>query len=267
MFFHRAFWLGLVHGITEFLPLSSHSHARLLQEMLSEYEYRVTYIFGFTCLAILLAEIIFFRKELKGCIVKIFKKKNYRLVLNIILSSVPLIILTAVYNRKIYLSEALNSFWLIAVGFAVMAVLLLNLKRLPKMKAVKSYEDLSIKNALCIGVANLFSVIPGISRFGISYITSRITGLDTKNALKYSYITSIPYLICVSIMCFMSKDAMNCLTEEFPQYLLAFCAAFVAALVVLVFCKAYFAKKEEAKAIGWYLTFASLIILVFELLK
>ncbi len=261
MWFHRAFWLGLVRGIAEFLPISSTGHTRLFQEILSEEAYRVSFLYGFTSLAILLASLIFFRKELK----EIFKKK--KTILNVLVSGLPVALLAVFLQKSIASSELLSGFWIIAAAFAITGVILIKFNKLPSMKKVKSYEDLKITDALCIGIVNLFALVPGFSRFGLSFISSKIVGLDTKSSLRYSYLASTPSLVAISIASFTNPNALNFLSTDFGQCSLAFGMAFIAALYVLAVTKMYFAKKNDTKVLGWYLVFATLIICAFELLK
>ena len=267
MWFHRAFWLGLVRGITELLPLSSRGHARLFQEILSEEAYRVSYLYGFTSLAVLLAGLIFFRKELKNLVVEIFKKKNYRIVLNALISGLPIAILTLLLNKNIAENDLLSSLWIVAAGFGVMGILLIMFNKLPQMKKLADYKEISVADAACVGLVDLFALVPGFSRFGLSLVGSKIIGLDTKNALKYSYLASIPSLVLITIFSFCNGNALSFMASDFWQNILALVATFAASMFVLAVCKKYFAMKSNMKGLAWYLIFAAIMILIFELLK
>ncbi|MBR1544320.1 MAG: undecaprenyl-diphosphate phosphatase [Alphaproteobacteria bacterium] len=185
--------LALIQGITEFLPISSSAHLMLFPYLFNIKDQGIiTDIFAH--FGSLLAVMYFYRKDLKEIILSFFdEKKNRTLLYSLIIASLPILILGLIFflfkiefrNPKtvIYTSIIFGLIFYIADK--------IGLKKL-------TLKKISIKDALYIGLSQMLSAIPGVSRSGITTTSALFLGYKRDDALKFSFLLSIPTIIFVT---------------------------------------------------------------------
>jgi len=200
----QAVILGVIQGITEFLPVSSSGHLVIFQHLFkiktSVVLFDVSVHFG-----TLLVVIIFFRKEMKEIafsIVRhaillfkkevsfdsIYKDKDLKMVFLIIAGSVPTAIVGLFFHKiadRLFSSVIVAGFMLLITG----TLLWLTRKPVASSKGMKQF---SITHALIIGLAQGIAIAPGISRSGATIAVALLLGLDRQIAARYSFLLSIP---------------------------------------------------------------------------
>lgn len=192
--------LALVQGISEFLPISSSGHLILLHEFLDPEAVRSAEENRMIDIALhigtLLAVLVYFYKDVFGMILgikdiicrrKFADSENAQLTFYVLISSLPIIIIGGIvfltidpeifYNPKIIICTL--------TGFALL------LWYADKSIQTRSVEDITFKDALIIGLAQTLSIIPGVSRSGITMTTSRFLGLSRTQAARYSLLLAI----------------------------------------------------------------------------
>ncbi len=176
----KQFLLGLIQGLTEFLPVSSSGHLVILKHWLNFQSegvvMEVTLHF-----ATLLSIIIFFRK-------KIFEYLNKEKILLIIIGTIPIAIIGFLFEDKIELM--FDNYLLVIVALSLTGLILFLTK-----KSKEDKEEISLKMAFVIGIAQAFAIIPGISRSGITVATALLLGITRKKAFEFSFILAIPALL------------------------------------------------------------------------
>ena len=182
--------LGLIQGITEWLPISSTAHLKLAGEFLG---LNVTPLLNIILhLGTLTVLIFFFRKEIKNILAALarldFKSENGMLIPRIVVATVPTAIVSMAY--VVFLRDSLQTFSIIAVTFLIGATIVFSTK-FSKEKT----DGLSYKTALLIGLAQGFAIFPGLSRSGISIATALLLGLKRDKAFKFSFLLSIPAVL------------------------------------------------------------------------
>ena len=181
--------LSIVQGITEFIPVSSSSHLIVLSN-LSEFDSNDISIDVNLHLGSLLAVIIFFKKEIVNF------TKNKKLFKKIILSSLPVIILGYLlihYN----LIDHIRNLKTIAWTTLIFGVLLYISDRFKSKKKLE--KDFSYKIAIIIGLFQMLSLIPGVSRSGIVISAARMSNFNRFDSAKISFLLSIPTLGIISV--------------------------------------------------------------------
>jgi undecaprenyl-diphosphatase len=190
----QALILGIIQGLTEFLPVSSSGHLEIAKvlfgdQSLPKESLTFTVVLHF---ATALSTLVVFRKE----VIEIFKglfqfKWNEELIfsLKIILSMIPAVIIGLLFEEQL---EALFSGRIMLVGFMLLvtAFLLLLADR-----TKKTNKKVSFTNAFIIGVSQAIAMIPGISRSGATISTSVLLGVDRERAARFSFLMVVPLII------------------------------------------------------------------------
>ena len=178
--------LGIVQGITEFLPISSSGHLVIFQHFMDIEEGLTLNIF--LHFGTLLAVILVFWEDIWAMIT--FKKKHRKLTYYVIIGSIPAGVIGVLFEDVF---ENLFS-TITVVGFALIitGVLLWISDRLEIKE--RKMNDLELKDSILVGFAQAFAIIPGISRSGSTIVGGLFRGLDRELAAKYSFLLSVPVI-------------------------------------------------------------------------
>lgn len=192
--------LGIVQGLTEFLPISSTAHIRIVGEFLDGAKDPGARFTAITQIGTELAVLIYFRKDiasiLKSWISQVILKRNLdvearaqaRMGWLIIIGSVPIVVLG--YLGRDLIENNLRSLWLIATVMIVFGVILGLADTFGKK--VKSLDQLSNRHGILYGAAQALALIPGVSRSGATIAMGRILGYTREAALRYSFLLALP---------------------------------------------------------------------------
>ncbi|WP_154858961.1 undecaprenyl-diphosphate phosphatase [Cyclobacterium xiamenense] len=229
MTFLEAVILGIVQGLTEFLPVSSSGHLEIASALLGgnsvpEESLLFTVVVHF---ATALSTIVVFRKDVYDIVKGLFQFKNNeesQFSLKIILSMIPAVIIGLFFEEEL---EQLFGGKVVFVGFMLLiTALLLFLAD----RATNTGKPVSYGNAFVIGLAQAFAMLPGISRSGATISTSVLLGIDKNRAARFSFLMVVP-LILGKIGKDILDGALSYENEQFGTMAVAFLAAFFAGLV------------------------------------
>lgn len=259
--------LGLTQGLTEFIPVSSSGHLEIVQNIIGERAADFHLFIEFINIGTLLALLIFYRKRIKGILVDVFQKRNYRLALNIIITSVPAAFI-GFFAAKLIGSAAFFSS-LITVGVAMLSigVLMVVLDRLPRLSKLKDENYLTKPRALTIGLSQTLALIPGVSRSGSTIITGRLMGMQPQAAANYSFLASIPIMCGVVLKTFLSSGDRAYFMDNFWLLILSNAVAFVAGMIALRFVIKFLARRDALKYFGWYRIILASLVLIIVLMQ
>lgn len=239
--------LGIVQGLTEFIPISSSGHLVIGQNFFSGASDHL--FLEFINIGTLLALLVFFRKKILTIIKDVFVRKNYRLARNIIITAVPAGVVGFVLADFIGSSAFFGSVVVVMVTLAVVGVIMVVLEKLPKASPVKNGEALPAKRALVIGLAQVFALIPGVSRSGSTIIAGRLSGLSPAAAAEYSFLASLPIMMGVTLKILITDQVY--LAANMPALIVGNIAAFIAGVLAIGFLMQYLSKHSLA-VFGWY---------------
>lgn len=182
----QAILLGLLQGVTEFIPVSSSGHLIIAENLLnldvSSLFFDVMLHFG-----TLIALVAYFRKDIAELIKSVFRKSGNRLGMWVLVATVPSVIAGAVLQP---LAEgAFRSTWLVAFNLFWVALLMLGAD---KYKPSKKLAQMTGKNALYIGLAQSLALIPGVSRSGITIVAAVGQKYTRQAAARFAFLIAIP---------------------------------------------------------------------------
>ena len=193
-------FLGILQGLTEFLPISSSAHQRIAGEFFSNAQDPGARFTAITQIGTELAVLIFFRHDIKRIIVAWFQQVILRKVSTvdeelqarmgwlIIIGSVPIIILG--YLGKDIITNNLRSLWLIASVMIIFGIILGFTDHYGKN--TRALKDLTPTHGIWYGLAQSLALVPGVSRSGATIAMGRMLGYSREAALRYSFLLALP---------------------------------------------------------------------------
>lgn len=257
----QAILLGLVQGLTEFIPVSSSGHLELVQQIFSFPAENFHLFLEFINLGTLLALLIFFRKRIYRIIKNIFTERNYKLALNILITSIPAGIIGLLLASFIEESDFFNSIFTVCGAMGIVGLIMVLIDKIPHLKTLKDENHLTPARALAIGLTQVFALIPGVSRSGSTIIAGRIVGLDSESAAEYSFLASIPIMCGVCLKMFLDDGSRTYFGENAGMLLLANAIAFIVGLVALKYLLKYLKKPKSLQTFGKYRIVVSCLVI------
>ena len=188
-----AFFLGIIQGLTEFLPVSSSGHLEIVKGIFkTDYEAKESLVMTVVLhFATALSTLFIFKNDILKILKGVFTKKINEekiFALKIIISMIPAVII------GLFFEEIIEQFFngqLILVGFMlILTGFLLFLAD----KAKQTLNEISYLNSLIIGIAQAIAILPGISRSGATIATSVILGIDKSSSAKFSFLMVVPLI-------------------------------------------------------------------------
>ena len=197
-----AFILGIIQGLTEFLPVSSSGHLEIFRNildanMLGKENLLFTSIVHF---ATALSTIIVFRKDIFDLIFNVKKDQNKIYILKILISIFPAGLVGFVFSNHIE-KLFVGNLKLVGIMLIITGLMLLLTKIAKKKKSKISYLD-----SLVIGISQAIAIIPGISRSGITICTSLYLGKEKNESAKFSFLIVIPVIFGAILKDILSGD-------------------------------------------------------------
>lgn len=255
MTFWQAILLGLVQGLTEFLPVSSSGHLFLLENYFQTSSGSLSFEIALH-VATLLAIIIFFWPTIKNI--------SQKTILLIAVATLPLI--PAVFFINDFLEEVSQSVsW---IGFFLSLSALLNffsfliLNKKDKKTKVAKLENINFLTSLKIGLLQVLAVFPGVSRSGITLFASLNSKIQTKTAFQFSFLLSIPAILGALVFDLINSNATNLQTINWPITLAAMVVAFGSGLFSLKLLKGVL-NRNRFLFFAFYCLFLSIGLFIF----
>ncbi len=199
--------LGVVQGLTEFLPVSSTAHVRLLPALLGQPDPGAAYT-AVIQLGTLLAVLVYFRRELMAMARATLIDRggpDAALAMQVVLGTVPIGVAGILF--KPYITGPLRSLWVIAGTLILVGLVMYVADRLGRQQ--RGLRDLGLKDALLIGVAQACALVPGVSRSGSTLSAALALGVKREDAARFSFLLSIPAISAAGV--FEMDDAVAAL--------------------------------------------------------
>ena len=243
--------LSLIQGVTEFLPISSSSHLFIISEFM-EFENQNLSIDVSLHIGSFLAVITYFRKDFLNF------TKNTKIFIKILISSIP-VILVGFFLVKTNLINELRNIKLIAWMTIIFGILLYISDKFEINKNIE--KNFSYKSAIVIGIFQILSLIPGVSRSGITITAARILHFKRFDAAKISFLLSIPTLGAVSFYGIANIISSTNLYFSILNILSITLSFFFSLITIRYFLK--YLKKFNLNVFIYYRIFLGSILLLF----
>lgn len=260
-----SFILGLVQGLTEFIPVSSSGHLEIAQFFLGNRSQDFHFFVEMINLGTLLALLFYFRRKIFRILQDIFLRRNFRLAINILLTSIPAGLIGLLLSDFIEHTPFFSSLFTIICALGLVGFIMIVLDRIPHLKPLSSLADLPKSRALAIGFSQTLALIPGTSRSGITIIAGRLVGFDSALAAEYSFLASIPIMGAVCLKTLLSSSSRAYFFAHFPSLMFANFVAFIAGILALSFLMDFVKKPHSLRVFGFYRLCLSAILLMLVL--
>lgn len=265
----KAAILGIVEGITEWLPISSTGHMILVEEFIKLNAsdafmkmFRVVIQLG----AILAVVLLYFNKLNPFAPKKSMKEKKetIEIWLKVIVGIIPAGVLGVLFDD--WLDEHFYNYIVVSITLVLYGILFIVIENRNKNKKpeVKSFKGLSYKKALGIGLFQVLSLIPGTSRSGSTILGAIILGTSRPVAAEYSFFMSIPIMFGASLLKLV-KFGFNFTGTEVAILLTGMVVAFVVSIIAIKFLMKYI-RNNDFKAFGWYRIILGVLVLGYFLI-
>lgn len=261
----KALIVGIVQGLTEFLPVSSSGHIVIAQEILGlKYSDEDNLLFAIVLhFATALSTIVVFRRDIGGIFKGLFQLKwneEFRFALMVILSMIPAA-LVGIFLKDT-LEELFSNLRLVGFMLLITAALLYFADR-----AKKTGKDISFRDASIIGIAQAFAALfPGISRSGSTIATSILLGDDKSKAARFSFLMVLPLILGATLKMYLDADGSQLAPGsgqfELLPLLVGFGAAFLSGLFACRWMIA-FVKKAKLTYFSVYCTVVGLFVIIY----
>lgn len=259
--------LGIVQGLTEFIPVSSSGHLEIIQQLIGERGENFHLFLEFINLGTLLALLIYFRKRIAKILKDIFVHHNFRLAINIIITTIPAVTVGLLLSSFIEENGFFSSIYTIAVAMGLIGIVMIVIDKLPHLSHLKDEDALTKPRALGIGLAQVLALIPGTSRSGSTIIAGRLVGLNSASAAEYSFLASIPIMCGVCLKMFISSSSREYLVDNWQILLFANVVAFIFGMIALKFVMSYLKKSHALKTFGYYRVILAMTVLIVNLIQ
>jgi undecaprenyl-diphosphatase len=256
----KALVLGIVEGVTEFLPISSTGHLIVASALLNYPEASRETFEIFIQLGAILAVVWNFRLHLIDLVRRAPRQRSASgLIAKALLAFVPAAVVGFLFHRVI---EA----WLfrpgvVAATLIIGGVVILIVERRTWQFTVHDIERLQWRNALWVGTAQVLSLVPGVSRAGATIIGGMLAGLDRPVATQFSFYLSIPTMFAASLYSLFKARHLLAASDALP-FAVGFVVSFVSALLVVRAFITY-VQRHDFSAFGYYRIAFGLVILAF----
>lgn len=263
--------LGIVQGIAEFLPISSSAHLIIFRDVFGigsfvtgdmELSFDIALHFG-TFLAIL----VFFFKDFWKMLIKGFTKgikdNDGKMMWMIVVATIPAAIFGVLFEDVIT-DLVRTNYVLIALCLALMGIII---KYCDKLSSdTRSFKDMSFRDAILVGCAQVCALIPGFSRSGTTISMARVLKINRSDAARFSFYLSAPVVLGAVVIKVLKGEMISLVTYDPLTFIIGVVISFVAGMLCIRFLLNYI-KKHDYNIFMWYRLIMALIVLIVLLFK
>lgn len=267
----KVIFLGIVEGITEWLPISSTGHMLLVDEFLKmnmSDEFKEMFFVVIQLGAILAVVVLYWNRmfpfQFKDKSQPVIRKDIFSLWFKVVVACIPGAVVTLLFDD--YIEAHLHTPTVIALALIVYGIAFIlienwNQTRIPK---VKTLADITYQTAFMIGLFQVLSIIPGTSRSGATIIGGLLIGVSRVAVAEFTFYLAVPVMLGLSLIKII-KFGFAFTGAEMLTLCVGTVVAFVVSVIVIQFLMAYI-KKHDFKVFGWYrIILGALVLLVFAI--
>ncbi len=254
----KALILGIVEGITEFLPISSTGHLIIVGSLLDYTDAQAKVFEIVIQLGAILAVCWLYRQRILRVLVGMWTPTpERRFALNILIAFLPAILFGLIFHDiiKTYLFNPLTVAWALIVG----GLAILWIERRPMTPRFAEVDDITWREALKVGLAQCLALFPGVSRAGATIMGGLVFGLSRRAATEMSFFLAIPTMLAATVFdVYQSRDILS--VDALPTFAVGFASSFVFAMLAVKGLLRYISS-HNFNAFAWYRIVFGLIVL------
>ena len=267
--FLKVIFLGVIEGITEWLPISSTGHMLLVDEFLqlnASDEFKEMFFVVIQLGAILAVVLLFWKKmwpfrlgENKRTVV--VRKKVFSVWFKVIVACVPGAIVTLLFDD--FIEAHLHTPFVIAAALIVygVAFIVVEKRNQTRKPSIRKLSEIDYKTALLIGLFQVLSIIPGTSRSGATIIGALIIGVSRTAGAQFTFFLAVPVMFGLSFIKLL-KFGLAFTGTELAILLVGSVSAFLVSLFVIKFLMSYI-KKHDFTVFGWYRIALGIVVILY----
>ncbi len=263
----RAIVYGVTQGLTEFIPISSTAHLRVIPALLG-WEDEGAAFTAVIQMGTLVATLIYFKNDIvalfKGFL-NAFNNKNYltdphsRIFILIIIGTIPISICGLLLKN--FIEGDARGLYVISGALIILAILLYIAEKITKRK--KDFSEITIKDGIIIGLAQALALIPGSSRSGVTITAGLFSGLKRDVTARYSFLLSIP-AITLSGLYELYTERQELLSENLLSLLVATIVSGIVGYYSIAFLISYLKRKSTLLFIVYRIALGIIILLLLS---
>ncbi len=271
--FIKALILGIVEGITEWLPISSTGHMILVDEFIKlnvSEAFKELFFVVIQLGAICAVPVLFFRKlnPFSGKKTEEEKRSTWSLWFKVIVGVIPAGVIGILLDDL--LDKYLYNYVVVAIALIVYGILFIVIENRKKNSSfrIERVEDLTYKDALVIGAYQVLSLIPGTSRSGSTILGGMLSGVSRTASAEFSFFMAIPVMVGASLLKILKffMDGFKVTTPELLVLLVGIIVSFVVSLAAIKFLMD-FVKRHDFKPFGIYRIALGALVIIYFLIK
>lgn len=262
--------LGIVEGITEWLPISSTGHMILFNDFMNVGDGFLNsqiYLYVIQLGAILAIATLYFKKlnPFAPSKTKEQKSDTWQMWFKVIIACLPAAAIGLLLND--YMDSISNSY-VVSAMLIIYGIAFVLIEKSNKFSKINDISEMSYKTAILIGLFQVLSIVPGTSRSGATILGAIILGCSRSIAAEFSFFLAIPVMFGVSILkigdFILDKNVM--LLSEFVLLIVGMIVAYIISLVSVKMLVSY-VKKHDFKFFGYYRIILGIVVLIYMLFK
>ena len=262
----KVIFLGIVEGVTEWLPISSTGHMLLVDEFLKlnmSEEFKEMFFVVIQLGAILAVVLLFWKKmfpfELSKGSKPQIKKDIFSLWFKVVVACIPGAVVTLLFDD--FIEATLHTPVVISLMLIIYGIWFIYIESRDNKPKIENLSDITYKTAFLIGLFQVLSIIPGTSRSGSTIIGALLIGVSRFAATEFTFFLAVPVMFGLSAIK-MLKFGFDFQSFEIIALLLGMLVAFLVSWAVIKFLMDY-VKKHNFKPFGWYRIVLGVILLAY----
>ena len=261
--FIQTFILGIVEGITEWLPISSTGHMILVNEFLNNknsFTSSDLFLYVIQLGAILSVVTLYFKKlnPFSPSKTQSERKDTWQMWFKVIIACLPAAIIGLLLDEYM---ESFENWQVVSSMLIVYGIGFIIVENMNKKEKVTTMNNMTYKTALLIGAFQVLSIIPGTSRSGATILGAMLVGCSRYVAAEFSFFLAIPVMLGVSFLKIL-KYGLSMKMGEITILLTGMIVAYVVSLLAIKFLMEY-VKKRDFKVFGYYRIILGIIVILY----
>lgn len=267
----KVIFLGIVEGITEWLPISSTGHMLLVDDFITlnavDDEFKEMFFILIQLGAILAVILLFWNKmwpfQWKDKSKPVIIKETFSVWFKVVVACIPGAVVTILFDDYVeehFQTPAVIAAALVFYGIAFIVIEKWNKTKTPK---VATLADITYKTAFLIGLFQVLSIVPGTSRSGATIIGALLIGVSRVAAAEFTFFLAVPVMLGMSALKLL-KFGFDFTGTEIAVLVLGMATAFIVSVLVIKMLMSYI-KKKDFTVFGWYRIVLGAIIIVYTL--